>query len=317
MEKQLKALIIGAGSIGGLIDSPASKNIASHAHAYTLCSKTQLAAICEPNELNVFAFMERWGEVKRYFSIEALGSEPYDIASIASSTSAHFNHLSILIQRSDCPMILCEKPVVATKEELSTLYMLIKNSKKKIIINLMRRYNPAFSALANRIKKGEFGKNLGFQGVCTKGLLHNGSHLLGVLSHFLGNLHSIKTFSASHCHGDVCGEFGVSLENGDGTISVLKSPDYSLFELTLWFETGVIKIVEGGEKIDIYSKIPSPLYKGYFTLELHDTITTNLSRYALDSLEFLIHKSTEKCSRILHEHLQIHERIFQTMEKVY
>ncbi|MFH0708571.1 MAG: Gfo/Idh/MocA family oxidoreductase [Pseudomonadota bacterium] len=317
MAQPLKALIIGAGSIGGLIDSPKSTNIASHAHAYTQCPDTKITAICEPSELNVFAFMERWGEVKRYFSIEELGSESYDIASITSITAAHFNHLSILIQRSDCPMILCEKPVVATKEELSTLYMLIKNSPKKIIINLMRRYNPAFIALANRIQKGDFGENLGFQGVCTKGLLHNGSHLLAVLSHFLGNLNSIKPFSASHCQGDVCGEFGISLENGEGAISVLKSPDYSLFEITLWFETAVIKVLEGGEKIDIYSKIPSPLYKGYFTLELHDTITTNLSRYALDSLEFLIHKSDEECRHILHEHLQIHERIFQTMEKVY
>jgi hypothetical protein len=318
MAQPLKALIIGAGSIGGLIDDPTSKNIASHAHAYTQCPKTQLAAICEPNELNVFAFMERWGEVERYFSIDELPlDEQYDIASIASITSAHFSHLSTLMRRDDCAMILCEKPVVATKEELSSLQMLLKNSKKKILINLMRRYNPTFIALAKRIQKGDFGRNLGFQGVCTKGLLHNGSHLLAVLSHFLGNLNTIKPFSATHCHGDVCGEFGLSLDGGDGTISVLQSPDYSLFELTLWFETEVIKILEGGEKIELYSKVPSPLYKGYFTLELHETIITNLSKYALDSLVFLIHKSDEKCKAILNEHLQLHERIFQTMEKVY
>ena len=58
-ETRLNALIIGAGSIGGLIDSPASDAVASHAHAYTLSPKTQLCAICEPSELNVFAFMER------------------------------------------------------------------------------------------------------------------------------------------------------------------------------------------------------------------------------------------------------------------
>jgi hypothetical protein len=318
MAQPLKALIIGAGSIGGLIDDPTSKNIASHAHAYAQCPNTQLNAICEPNELNVFAFMERWGEVERYFSIDELpNGEHYDIASIASITTSHFSHLSTLMRRDDCSMILCEKPVVSSKEELSSLQMLLKNSKKKILINLMRRYNPAFIALAKRIQKGDFGKNLGFQGVCTKGLLYNGSHLLAVLSHLLGNLNTIKPFSASHCHGDICGEFGISLEGGDGTISVLQSPDYSLFELTLWFETEVIKITEGGEKIELYSKVPSPLCKGYFTLELHETIITNLSRYALDSLIFLIHKNDEKCKTILNEHLQIHERIFQTMEKVY
>lgn len=261
--------------------------------------------------------MERWGEVTHHFSIEELGDNHYDIASIASITAAHFSHFSTLIQRHDCQMILCEKPVVATKDELSILQMLIKNSKKKILINLIRRYNPAFISLANRIQKGEFGNNLGFQGVCTKGLLHNGSHLLAVLSHFLGTITAIKPFSATHCNGDVCGEFGISLDKGDGTVSVLRSPDYSLFEITLWFETGVIKMLEGGEKIEIYTKVPSPLYKGYFALESKESILTNLSRYALDSVEFLIHKRDEKCRDILMEHLHIHERIFQTMEKVY
>jgi hypothetical protein len=107
------------------------------------------------------------------------------------------------------------------------------------------------------------------------------------------------------------------LTSGDGTVSVLHSSDYSLFEITFWFETGVIKVIEGGEKIEIYSKIPSPLYKGYFALELSSTILTNLSQYALDSLEFLINKSDKECKHILHEHLQIHDRIFQTMDKVY
>jgi len=214
-------------------------------------------------------------------------------------------------------MILCEKPLVATKEEFHTLSSLLQHTQKKILVHLIRRYNPAFIALSSRIKNQEFGKLLGFQGVCTKGLLHNGSHLLGVLSHFLGRITAIKPFRASHCHGDVCGEFGVSLEKGDGTVSVLASPDYSLFELTFWFEHGVIKVLEGGEKIEIFSRLPSPIYIGYFTLTLHESITTNLSRYALDSLEFLMRESNDTCQEILKEHLQLHDHIFQTIAKVY
>lgn len=262
--------------------------------------------------------MERWGEMEHFASIDQLPPyQHYDIASIASITAAHFSHLATLIQRDDCGLILCEKPVVASKEELSSLRMLLKKSKKKILINLIRRYNPVFITLAKRIQKGDFGKNLGFQGVCTKGLLHNGSHLLGVLTHFLGKIENIKPFSATHCHGDVCGEFGVSLNNGSGVISILQSPDYSLFEINLWFEYGLIKIMEGGEKIELYKKVPSSLYKGYFGLELSEILSTKLSRYALDSLEFLIHKTDARCHEILDEHLHIHEHIFQTMERVY
>jgi myo-inositol 2-dehydrogenase / D-chiro-inositol 1-dehydrogenase len=313
-----KALIIGAGSIGGLIDSPNSKAIASHAHAYKKHQDTQLYAICEPSELNVFAFMERWGDVQHYYSIDDIREdESYDIVSIASSTSSHFRDLTTILKRQDCSMVLCEKPIVGSKEEFHSLIGALQHTKKKILIHLIRRYNNGFITLAGRIKDDEFGKALGFQGVCTKGLLHNGSHMLGVLSHFLGNLNAIKPFSASHCNGDLCGEFGVSLASGNGTVSVLHSPDYALFELTVWFEKGVIKILEGGEKIEIYTRAPSNTYEGYFSLNLQETIQTNLSRYALDSIEFLLRKSHETCKEILNEHLQIHKVIFQTLDKVY
>ncbi|MCL4432969.1 MAG: hypothetical protein M1300_11750, partial [Epsilonproteobacteria bacterium] len=79
----------------------------------------------------------------------------------------------------------------------------------------------------------------------------------------------------------------------------------------------VIKILDGGDKIEIYSKIPSPVYEGYFTLSLQETIITNLSHYALDSLEFLLRENHETCNQIFKEHLHIHDLIFQTFAKVY
>ncbi len=317
MGEPIKALIIGAGSIGGLIDSKDSKSIASHAHAYFQHPDTELCAICEPSELNVFAFMERWGDIQRYATVDDISQDDYyDIVSIASSTSSHFRDLTTLLKRSDCAYILCEKPLVATKEEFYSLSSELQRTNKKILINLMRRYNPAFISLATRIHANEFGKTLGFQGVCSKGLLHNGSHLLAVLSHFLGNLTAIKPFRASSCDTDVCGEFGVSLLHGDGTISVLQNPQYSLFELTIWLESGVIKVLDGGAKIEIHIKTPSMIYVGYHTLILHETIETNLSHYALDSLEFLLRESHETCNQIFKKHLQLHDVIFQTLAKV-
>jgi hypothetical protein len=318
MAEPLKALIIGAGSIGGLIDSPDAKAIASHAHAYHLHPRTRIAAICEPGELNVFAFMERWGESRRYASIDEIGGdETFDIVSIASPTTEHFCHLSTLLKRSDCRYILCEKPLVASAEEFHAIATLVEHSNKKILIHLMRRYNRAFIALSERIHAREFGNLIGFHGVCTKGLLHNGSHLLGVLSHFIGPIKSIKPLGTSPCQGDVCGEFGISCDAAPGTVSVLSHPEYSLFELTLWFDKGVIKLLEGGEIIEIHSKIPSPLYEGYFTLAPSETIATGLSRYALDSLEFLLGQSDEQCHDILREHLHLHKLIYETIAKAY
>jgi myo-inositol 2-dehydrogenase / D-chiro-inositol 1-dehydrogenase len=312
-----KALIIGAESIGGLIDSPTSKTIASHAHAYLKHPDTKLTALCESSELNVFAFMERWGEMDHYPSVDVIDpEEEYDIVSVASKTSSHFHDLAALLKRSDMSMIVCEKPLVGTIEELSSLSSLLEHSNKKILIHFFRRYNPAFIHLSGRIHKGEFGKSLGFQGICTKGLLHNGSHMLAVLSHFLGGITSLKPFRATHCQHDLCGEFGVSCEQGDGTVSVLANPPYPLFELTLWFEKGVVKILDGGEKIEIYSREGS-LNEKNSPLALGETIRANLFRYGYDTVEFLLRKSKDTCQPVLKEHLHIHKLIFQTLSKVY
>ncbi len=309
MGQPLKALIIGAGSIGGLIDSPATNAIASHAHAYLVHPNTQLRAICEPYEPNVLAFIDKWGEVKRYTSIDDVSlDEQFDIASISSTTAHHFHDLMTLLQRTDCSYILCEKPLVSTEDELQILAKELHATDKKILVHLMRRYNPAFISLTSRIKNEEFGKSLSFQGVCTKGLLHNGSHLLEVLSHFFGTITTLESIHPNTV-------YDITLTAAQGTINVLTKCSYSLFELTLWFEKGVIKILDGGEKIEIYSKIPSPLYEGYFTLTLTETIATKLSHYALDSLNFLLHESHETCKEILNGHLDLHQIIFQTLQK--
>jgi len=318
MSKSFKTLIIGAGSIGGLIDSPQSSTIASHAHAYYLHPDTFLDAVCEPNELNIFAFMERWGDMTHYASIDEIPIDKhFDIVSVSSSTEAHFNHLATVLKRSDCSYILCEKPLVASIEEFHIIVSLLETTKKRVLINLIRRYNPSFISLAERINTREFGSIVGFHGVCTKGLLHNGIHLLGVISHFLGSINTIKPLNTSSCEKDICGEFGIALQSGNGTISVLNHLEYSLFEITFWFEKGVIKILEGGEKIEIYQKIPSPFYQGYFTTLLQASIQTSLSHYALDTLNFLLDASDETCQKILYEHLHIHKLIFQTISKAH
>jgi predicted dehydrogenase len=312
----LHALIIGAGSIGGLIDSPDSEAISSHAHAYAVSPDTKLMAICEPYEMNVLLFQKKWGEITCYPSIEQLPHDStFDIASIASSTAQHAEHLLTLLERPDCSYILCEKPLVATAKEFRLLKKALKQSPKKILIHLMRRYNPSFIALSDRLRTGEFGHILGFSGTCTKGLLHNGSHLLGVLSHFFGKINALAAVHPQHVNNDLCGEFAVAFDETHGILNVLNDPGYSFFELTLWYENGVIKIIEGGQRIEILSKIPSPLYEGYFTLELNETIHTDLSRYALHSLEFLLHESDDVCRAILKEHLHLHKMIFKTFKK--
>ena len=316
MQKSPSCGIIGAGSIGGLIDSPHSKNIASHAHAITKHPQCKIFAICEPNLTNQQAFTGRWGEVGVYHSLDALLQyETIDLLAIASPTPFHAKALEEALHVKSLRYILCEKPLVSTQKELEVLKPLLLKSEKKILIHLMRRYDPSFLQLALDIENEKWGKVISFQGVFTKGLLHNGIHMLEVLSHFFGKIATINSLHVKNLQGDISGDFEISLANARGVLSCMEALPYSAFELSIWFENGKIEIKEGGAKIDTFVKKPSPLYEGYFTLEHDSTLPNSLQFYALHSLEFLIESDDITAKQILEEHIFIHEKIFEIINK--
>lgn len=316
MPKSLSCAIIGAGSIGGLIDAPSSANIASHAHAMSHHPDCKLTAICEPNDANQSAFIGRWGKVGTYYSLDSLlHYETIDLLAIASPTQFHASALEEALHVTSLNAILCEKPLVSTIKELAYLKPLLLASNKKILIHLMRRYDPSFIKLAHDIAMKKWGEVVCFHGVFTKGLLHNGVHMLAVLSHFLGEIKSLKALHVKPLHEDISGDFEVELKDAKGLLSCFEALSYSCFELTIWFENGKIEIKEGGAKIDSFIKKPSSLYEGYFTLEHEETLPNTLQHYALHSLEFLLGADDITAKQILEEHIFIHEKIFETIHK--
>ncbi|MDD3463390.1 MAG: Gfo/Idh/MocA family oxidoreductase [Sulfurospirillaceae bacterium] len=315
MQKILSCAIVGAGSIGGLIDNPQSSNIASHAHAIFKHPECKLVAIVEPNQTNQCAFVGRWGDVGVYHSLEALLKyEKIDFLSIASPTPFHASNLQEALHVEDIRYILCEKPLVGTTKELETLKTSLFESKKRILVHLIRRFDPSFISLAEHITQGKWGKAVRFQGVFNKGLLHNGVHMLAVLSHFFGKLRRIDSLHVEHLENDLSGDFAVEFQNAQGVLSCVGT-SYSAFELSIWFENGKVEIKDGGSRIDTFIKKPSPLYEGYFSLEHEKTLPNSLQNYALNSLEFLLKSDDISAKQILEEHILIHEKIFETIEK--
>ena len=316
MQKSLSCAIVGAGSIGGLIDSPKSANIASHAHALTKHPHCKLVAICEPNSTNQSAFIGRWGEMSVYHSLDALLQyETIDLLAIASPTQFHANALEEALHVKSLQAIICEKPLVATAKELAHIAPLLLSSEKKVLIHLMRRYDPSFIKLAHDIAAQKWGKIVRFQGIFTKGLLHNGVHMLAVLSHFFGEIETIKSLHVKRLHEDISGDFEVTCKEARGILSCMEELPYSAFELILWFEGGKVEIKEGGSRIESFVKKPSHLYEGYFSLEHEETLPNTLKDYALHSLEFLLQNDDITCKQILQEQIDVHAKIFETIAK--
>ncbi len=304
----MNAAIIGVGSIGGLIDKPSSKNVASHAHAYKKNSDCTLVAICEPNRDNQKEFTKRWGKINIYKdSQELLKKENINVLSIATPTKLHKKNLEEALHVDSISHILCEKPLVETKKELYELKNMLENSTKKILINLIRRYDPSFINLASQIKRKKWGKILSFQGVFTKSLLHNGIHMLSVLEHLLGFVNELK---ALHTDKD----FFIECDDAKGIITCIKDIDYSIFELDIICENAKIEITDGGTEISIYEKVASSVYENYFTLAHKETLENTLNNYASNSLSFLLKKDTSTCKEILKKHIRLHEIIFEAIK---
>lgn len=316
MAKTLNCAIVGAGSIGGLIDTPNNSNVASHAHALFIDDNCTLKAICEPDKNNEAEFKKRWGDVNCYKEYkELLEKEIIDLLIIASPTKYHSQSLNEALQSEQISYILCEKPLVLTSKELSDLKPKLLQSDKKILINLIRRYDPSFIQIADDITLAKFGKPLHFQSVFTKGLLHNGIHALGVLSHFFGEVQEIKDIDAAYKNEDLSGNFYVKFKETAGVLSCVIDAAYSIFEITILFEDAKIEIKEGGAKIDVFIKKPSPLYEGYYILEHKETLPNTLQYYALNSLKFLLQNDDVTCKMILNEHIDLHEKIFETLKR--
>ncbi len=309
---KLKAAVIGVGNIAAFIDSPKSDTVASHTKAYMQCERTLLGDAYEPDPKQHQAFVKRWGEgVVFHPSIDALLSQNPDILSITSPTPFHYEALKQALD-SNARYILCEKPLVASLEEIEALKDALANSSKKILVNIIREYNPTYREIAK--KRAAFGRPVGFFGVCTKGLLHNGIHLLALVEQFIAPIDSIETCRA-HCKGsDITGSFTPHTSICSGEISVLDTIDYSEFELTIWFENAKLHFKNGGDELLIFTKEAAE-FEGYNKLQLTKHYNGLLRHYALDSLRFLLDSDLQASKAILKKHLDLHQKIFQTIKK--
>lgn len=306
-----KAAIIGCGNIGGFLDTPEDNHIVTHAHAYAKHSGTQLSAVCDTDESRLAEFKKRWGEsITSYTEIdELIKKEEFEIASICSPTFTHAKILKKLMKKEGLETIICEKPFVENIEELTAIEEIIKRRKKRVMINFLRRFDPGFAKVENFIKDNRFGNLIEFNGIFTKGIYHNGSHVLEMIERFFGNIIKLEAISKKEADGDFLGTFLIKTKNAQGIISNFSGKNYAMFEFDTLFEKGRVKILNAGHKIEIYELKESKTYKNYYNLELTDTLHDTFSANMMHSLEFALDGKQNK--QILKEHIDLSRKLIE------
>ncbi|MCP4705992.1 MAG: Gfo/Idh/MocA family oxidoreductase [candidate division Zixibacteria bacterium] len=316
-----QAVIIGCGGIGGLADAPGEKNIISHAYAYSSHDSFELIAGCDINPDNLARFKTKWGNKLRLYSDynELINKESFEIVSVCTSTTTHANIISKLLTKDTIRLIICEKPLVASLDELIQLKNnLNKLPDKKLLINFSRRYDPGFQELSKRVINNELGQPQSFNGTFCKGLYHNGCHMLELIEFLIGDLKSISAITNKIADDDIYGIYSVETTDCIGTMVNFEQKKYSIFELDIYFEKGRVRITEGGHRLEIFRPAESKIYAGYTELYPDEIIEDSFykrSYHIIEAARSYLEEDSIDGRKVFYKHLELSEKMLIIKEK--
>ena len=303
----VKTAIVGCGNIAGFLDAPDQENILTHAHAYAKHPDTQLIAICDPVLEQRRSFVKIWGQdIRHYDSFKKLlASQNIEMVSICSPTPYHFEAMVLALKDKNVKTIICEKPFIHSKEELDELKILMHIHPKKVLLNFMRRYDPSTQRLRLLIQSKELGKVLSFNGRFTKGIYHNGSHMLELIEHLCGDVTSIQSTNHTQIEDDFYGNFLLNCSDIQGVIQNFSGENYAIFELEIILSKGRVIIKDSGHTIEVETVEPSTKYKNYFNLKQTRTFEDSMNQNLYNTVNFAFKEKIDAFS----QHLKLSQKL--------
>lgn len=264
------AVIIGAGRIASGFDTPRSREVLTHAHAYSAHPRTVLKGITDVDKKKGMAAARKWSTEFFPDCDAMLVAVKPDIISIATPDETHFAML-MKVMKYRPKLILCEKPVVSTAKEAELLEAAARKSGVPILVNYPRRFERDVQEIRAAITRGAFGNIISGRAIYSKGIVHNGSHAIDLCRYLFGEL---KSFSVHHRVYDYKADdptTGAFLTFERCPQFYLVAGDeraYSSFEFDVVGEKKRATIVnEGFEFLTTEEVRPDPIYAGYRILK--------------------------------------------------
>lgn len=275
---KLRAVIVGCGNIAGGYDERIDgAQVLTHAKAYTLHPRIELAGAVDPDSQRLRQFGEAWNVPALDTRLEPLlESATADIVSICNPNSLHFDTLKKVIPFRP-KAILCEKPLALSSTEAEQMVDLCRAQGVALVVNYIRRWDDTTLSVGRRIGDGELGSLRSGRVLYTKGVFHNASHGLNLLSAWLGEVKQVWPLGLALIRpdGDVEASFGVSFEKCPLVVfQNHAAADFNLFEMDLigsqgrvvfpwhsgaveWATSAQSSVVPGEKKLDaVRERVP-------------------------------------------------------------
>lgn len=144
---QVKVAVVGAGSMGMNHIRVLNDLNAEH---------VRMVGVAEPCVPTLESATRRFS-VTGYADYRTMVEETHpDLVAVVVPTHLHFEVASYLLDRGI--NVLIEKPMASTIEEAETLLRLSRSRGAKIAVGYIERFNPAITALKQRVVSGELGQ---------------------------------------------------------------------------------------------------------------------------------------------------------------
>ena len=147
MSKPIRVCLVGAGRV-------------ARVHANSLANHVpdgMLVAVVDPFEENLKITADQYGVDKRFDTLEqALESVEFEAVVITTPT---FTHAELAVMAAEAEKhVLLEKPMALTLEECDAIITAAWENGVLLQLGFMRRFDPEFTAAAERIVGGEIGQ---------------------------------------------------------------------------------------------------------------------------------------------------------------
>ena len=141
----MRVAVIGVGSMGR-----------NHARVYTELPEATLVGVVDANEAAAAQIARRYGTESYTDYIRLLDEQKPEAVTIAVPTVDHLEVALAVIERGI--HLLIEKPIAFTGDEARQIIQAADAAGVKLMIGHIERFNPAVTALKNRLAAGELGR---------------------------------------------------------------------------------------------------------------------------------------------------------------
>jgi predicted dehydrogenase len=211
----------------------------------------------------------------------------YDVVSICTPTANHAEALERLLAGPQ-KLVFCEKPLTNDLAAAEALVSRYRVANKHLAVDFTRRWDPAMGALKAKLDARSTGDVQFAVAHYTKGILHNGSHMIDLLQMLLGPLSLLGGVSARPVDTPHDLSVDAVLASDSGVRIHLIAADannFDLFELHLVTQQARFSVIESGFHTSCALRERVPHYPGYYQLGTATVTPTGLSTALLGAAE--------------------------------